>query len=89
MLKEYLLVVLNNQKIYCKQRGKIKGVKFGDENTNFFHTKASINHKHNEIAMLLNEDQVEITDHEGKEAILWEAFKKYWDNLIGTQCTLI
>ena len=50
-------------------------MKFGDENTKFFHTKASINHSHNKIAMLLNKDQVEVTDHEGKAAILWEAFK--------------
>ena len=26
--------------------------------------------------MLVNEDQMEVTDHEGKAAILWEAFKK-------------
>ena len=76
MLKEYLFTVLNNQNIYWKQRGKIKGVKFGDENTKFFHTKASINHRHNKIAMLLNKDQVEVTEHEGKAAILWEAFKE-------------
>ena len=69
-------MVLNNEEIYWKQRGEIKGVKFGDENTKFFHTKASSNHRHNKIAMLLNEDQVEITNHEGKAAILWEAFKK-------------
>ena len=75
ILKEFLLTVLNNQKIYWKQRGKIKGVKFGDENTKFFHTKASINHRHNQIAMLVNKDQVEVTDHEGKAAILWDAFK--------------
>ena len=62
--------MLNDQKISWKQRGKIKGVKFGDENTKFFHTKASINHRHNKIAMLMNQDQVEVTDHEGKAAIL-------------------
>ena len=68
-------MLLHDQKIYWKQRAKIKGVKFGDENTKFFHTKASINHRHNKIAMLLNKDQVEVTDHDGKAAILWEAFK--------------
>ena len=26
--------------------------------------------------MLLNKDQVEVTEHEGKAAILWEAFKE-------------
>ena len=34
MLKDFLLTVLNDQKIYWKQSGKIKGVKFVDENTN-------------------------------------------------------
>ena len=75
ILKEHLLILLKNQKIYWKQRGKIKGVKFGDENTKFFHTKASINFRHNHIAMLKNEDQVEIIDHVGKVALLWNAFR--------------
>ena len=51
-------------------------MKFGDENTKFFHTKATINHRHNNIAILLNEDSVEISDHAGKAAILWYYFKK-------------
>ena len=51
-------------------------MKFGDENTKFFHTKATINHRHNNIAILLNEDSVEISDHAGKAAILWDSFKK-------------
>ena len=58
------------------QRGKVKGVKFGDENTKFFHTRASINYRHNKIAMILNDDHIEITDHAGKAGILWESFKK-------------
>ena len=76
ILKEHLLILLRNQKIYWKQRGKIKGVKFGDENTKFFHTKASINHRHNHIAVLQNEDEVDISDHAGKAAILWDTYKK-------------
>ena len=76
ILKDQLLLLLRNQKIYWKQRGKIKGVKFGDENTKIFHTKASINHRHNHIAVLQNDDQVEISDHAGKAAILWESYKK-------------
>jgi len=76
LLKETLLNLLQHQQIYWKQRGKIKGVKFGDENTNFFHTKATTNHRHNNIAIMLNEDTVEISDHAGKAAILWDSFKK-------------
>ena len=75
ILKEQLPILLKNQKIYWKHRGKIKGVKLGDENTKNFHTKASINHRHNHIVMLKNEDQVEITDHAGKAALLWNAFR--------------
>ena len=51
-------------------------MKFGDENTKFFHTKASINYRHNHIAVLQNDDQVEISDHAGKAAILLDAYKK-------------
>ena len=42
----------------------------------FFHTKASINYRHNHIVVLQNDDQVEIFDHAGKAAILWESYKK-------------
>ena len=51
-------------------------MKFRDENTNFFHTKASINYRHNHIAVLQNDDQVEISDHAGKAAILLDTYKK-------------
>lgn len=67
---------VKNQKIYWKQRGKIKGVKIGDENSKFFHARATINHRHNHIAILQNEDQVDIFEHARKAAILWDAFKK-------------
>jgi hypothetical protein len=51
-------------------------VKLGDANTKFFHTKATINYRHNYIAMLKNDSLVEITDHDSKAAILWNAFKE-------------
>jgi hypothetical protein len=45
-------------------------VKLRNENTKLFHTKTTINYRHNYISMLANEDQTEITDHEGKTSIL-------------------
>jgi hypothetical protein len=48
----------------------------GNENTRFFHTKATINYRHNYISMLRNKDLAEINDHDGKADILWEAFKE-------------
>jgi hypothetical protein len=62
--------LLKKQNIYWKQRGKIKWVKLGDENTKFFHTRATINVRHNKIVVLQNEDLADITDHDGKAEIL-------------------
>jgi hypothetical protein len=75
ILKSHLLKLLHNQNVYWKQRGKIKWVKLGNENTKFFHTKATINYRHNYIAMLKNDELIEISDHEGNTSILWKAFK--------------
>jgi hypothetical protein len=59
-----------------EQRRKIKWVKLGNENTKFFHTKATINYRHNFISILENDEHAEVSDHEGKAAILWKAFKE-------------
>jgi hypothetical protein len=75
-LKVHIITLLQNQRTYWKQRGKIKWVKLGNENTRFFHIKATINYWHNFISMLKNDDQAEICDHEGKAHILWESFKR-------------
>jgi hypothetical protein len=75
-LKVHIITLLQNQRTYWKQRGKIKWVKLGNENTRFFHTKATINYRHNFISMLKSDDQAEICDHEGKAHILWESFKR-------------
>jgi hypothetical protein len=75
ILKSHVLSLLQDQKAYWKQRGKIKWVKLGDANTRFFHTKANINYRHNYIAML-KENENEISDHNGKADILWKAFKE-------------
>jgi hypothetical protein len=76
ILKSHVLKLLHNQNVYWKQRGKIKWVKLGNENTKFFHTKATINYRNNYISMLLNEEHVEISDHDGKVALIWKTFKE-------------
>jgi hypothetical protein len=75
ILKSHVISLLQHQKAYWKQRGKIKWVNLGDANTRFFHTKATINYRHNYIAML-KENESKITDHDGKADILWKAFKE-------------
>jgi nitroimidazol reductase NimA-like FMN-containing flavoprotein (pyridoxamine 5'-phosphate oxidase superfamily) len=76
ILKDHVITLLQSQKAYWKQRGKIKWVKLGDANTRFFHTKATINYRHNYISMLVNDSLAEISDHDGKVDILWKAFKE-------------
>jgi hypothetical protein len=75
LLKSHIISLLQNQRVYWNQRGKIKWVKLGNENTRFFHSKATINYRHNYISMLSAEGSEEITDHEGRASILWNAFK--------------
>lgn len=45
ILCEKLTELLHQQKIYWKQRGTVKWVKFGDASTKFFHVTATIRHR--------------------------------------------
>jgi hypothetical protein len=74
-LRDQVITVLQNQKGYWKQRGKIKWVKLGSENTKFYHTRATISYRYNYIKILHNNDNAEVSDREGKDNILWNAFK--------------
>jgi hypothetical protein len=76
ILKSHVLTLIQNQRIYWKQMGKIKWVKLGNENTKFFHTKATINYRHNFILVFENDEHAEVSDHDGKAVILWKAFKE-------------
>lgn len=71
-----LTELLEQQRIYWKQRGTIKWVKFGDEGTKFFHANATIKHNRNLITALKDEAGIPVTDHDLKAAILWESFKE-------------
>ena len=52
ILKQHLDKILEFQRIYWKQRATIRWVKLEDENSNFYRTKATLNHRHNSIASL-------------------------------------
>jgi uncharacterized protein YaaR (DUF327 family) len=45
LVKNHLASLLESKRIYWKQRNTVRWVKLGDENTQFFHTIATINHK--------------------------------------------
>jgi len=75
-LKEKLLALLRQQKIYWKQRGTIKWVKFGDEGSKFFHANATIKHRKNLITVLYDESGSSFNDHQSKAELLWIAYKE-------------
>ena len=49
LVKDHLASLLEYKRIYWKQRNTVRWVKFGDENSSFFHTMATIAHKRNFI----------------------------------------
>jgi hypothetical protein len=75
LLKNHLLGLLEQQRVYWKQRGAIKWVKLGDASTKFFHANAAIRYRGNLITELVSSNGVAATDHREKEQILWEDFK--------------
>jgi hypothetical protein len=76
LLQEKLAILLRQQQIYWKQRGVVKWVKFGDEGTKFFHANATIKHRKNFIASLIDDNGQELYDHASKADLLWTAYKE-------------
>jgi hypothetical protein len=52
LIHEHLFGLLEQQRVYWMQRGRMKWVTLGDENTNFFHANATIKHKKNSVMTL-------------------------------------
>jgi hypothetical protein len=67
--------LLHQQRIYWRQRGTIKWVKLGDENTKFFHANSSIKHRRNLITSLVDNFDVTLYGHEHKANLLWNDFR--------------
>jgi hypothetical protein len=53
-MKKLLAVLLDQQFLYWKQRGKMKWVTLGDENSRFFHSMACRQKRKNHIASITN-----------------------------------
>jgi hypothetical protein len=75
VMKKHLATKLAQQLAYWKQRGKIKWVTLGDENSRFFHSMASTQKRKNHIASLVNASGDTISDHLEKASLLLQAFK--------------
>jgi hypothetical protein len=70
VVKSNLEHLLEKQRIYWMQRGRIKWATLGDENTKFFHI--------NKISTMVLKDRngIEKNNHDHKAQLLWEAFKE-------------
>jgi hypothetical protein len=75
IIRDHLGSLLEHQRIYWKQRGKIKWATLGAKNTKKNHSTATIRKNKNGIRSLLNDQGIETFDHETKASILWESFK--------------
>lgn len=76
LLEQHLLSLLENQRLYWKQRGNVKWVQLGDAGTHFFHANATIRHRGNLINELTSREEVTVTEHKVKENLLWDEFKQ-------------
>lgn len=76
ILHSKLSSLLHQQQIYWRQRGAIKWVKLGDENSKLFHASATIRHRMNKIACLSDPSGEMVYDHNTKAALIWNDFKE-------------
>ena len=79
--KKHMFQLLKNQNAYWKQRATIRWAKFGEVNSKFFHTKATIKYRRNFIASIQDEYGNDQSDHKIKAAILERAFKQRLGNI--------
>lgn len=75
ILEKKLVSLLQQQKAYWKQRGKIKWVTMGDASTKFFHTHATTNFRRNLITHLVDDSGQSFSRHEDKASMIWNSFK--------------
>jgi hypothetical protein len=75
IIQAHLQKLLHCQHIYWKQRYTEKLVKWGDENTKFFHARATERFRFNVIAQITYEDGRLVSDHAEKAALFWQEFK--------------
>jgi hypothetical protein len=61
--------------VYWRQRGTVKWVKLGDENSKFFHANASIKHRRNLITSLADASGNPVLDHSTKAKLIWDDFR--------------
>jgi hypothetical protein len=71
VLENKLASLLQQQKAYWKQGGKIKWATLGDAPTKFFHAQATIKFRRNLVAKLIDDQGIELVSHKDKELLIW------------------
>jgi exonuclease III len=76
ILKKHLNRLLDYQNKYWKKRCTYRWAQLGDENTRFFHARASERYRQNSIVSVTLEDGRIVDTHEEKAAIFLRSFKE-------------
>jgi hypothetical protein len=75
IVKRQLETLLHYKSVYWKKRFILNRIKYGDECTKFVHAMATVNYMRNAITQLKDDDGNMVQDHEGKAALLYNAYK--------------
>jgi hypothetical protein len=75
IVKKHVQKLLRYKNAYWKKRYTINRVKLGDECPKFFHAMAIGSYRKNTITSLKDEAGNLVSDHDGKAALLWIAYK--------------
>lgn len=76
VLQDHLARLLKDQRTCWKQRATIKWVKFGDENTKFFHAHATLKFRRNHVQKFKDNSGNDKFGHSKKALILWDSYKE-------------
>ena len=75
IIQNHLQRLLHCQQVHWRKRYIEKLVKWGDENTKFFHARATKRYRFNIIKQVIDSDGREVTDHHEKAALFFQEFR--------------
>jgi hypothetical protein len=75
IVKEHLTDLLHVECNYWRKQCTIRWIKQGEENTKFLHAMATERFRRNNIAMLKDNQENEVTYHDQMAAMLWHDYK--------------
>lgn len=82
LCRDRLTLIISQRAAYWKQRGKFRALREGDDNTRFFHARASARARRNQIKLLQVDDAV-LVAHDDKVAALTD----YYTTILGSTVT--